>query len=102
MLRSYRSLVCHGLRGCTRYHPSSIISKYSRAFSTKEVPGVTFSESQKSDATFKIDERKRCPSPFEARDASRNAVPFDKSLLNGLTPTLRSFTLESKVAVVTG
>ena len=33
---------------------------------------------------------------------SRNAVPFSKKNVSQLTPTMRNFTLEGKVAVVTG
>ena len=32
----------------------------------------------------------------------RKAVPYNKSIFSELTPTLRSFTLEGKVAVITG
>ena len=38
----------------------------------------------------------------EPKDVSRKTVPFDRSLLSKLTPTMRSFTLDGKVAVVTG
>ena len=34
--------------------------------------------------------------------SNRKAVSYDKSLTSRLTPTLRSFTLDGKVAVVTG
>ena len=35
-------------------------------------------------------------------DASRPAVKYDPQVATGLTPTLKSFTLEGKTAVVTG
>ena len=42
------------------------------------------------------------PSPLNAKDDGRNAVPFNRDLLAEMTPTMRSFTLDGKVAVVTG
>ena len=38
----------------------------------------------------------------KAVDESRKARSFDKSLLSKLNPTMRSFILDGKVAVVTG
>ena len=35
-------------------------------------------------------------------DATRKAVAFDKSVVSKMTPTMKMFTLEGKVAVVTG
>ena len=41
-------------------------------------------------------------SSYASEDESRDAVPFAKEMLPKLTPTIRSFTLDGKVAVVTG
>ena len=38
----------------------------------------------------------------QAVDESRKAQAFDRSILSKLNPTMRSFTLDGKVAVVTG
>ncbi len=62
-------------------------------------------ESQKSreDAqrtTLHVDRDQQVP--VEVKNVSRKAVPFDRTILSKLTPTMRSFTLEGKVAVVTG
>lgn len=35
-------------------------------------------------------------------DVSRKAVAFDRSVISKMTPTMKRFTLEGKVAVVTG
>lgn len=47
-----------------------------------------------------VDQKPKSPPTVE--NVSRKAVPFDRSVLDKLTPTMRSFTLDGKVAVVTG
>lgn len=45
--------------------------------------------------------RSLSPRAYDAH-TGRKAVEYDKSIFPKLTPTLRAFTLEGKVAVVTG
>ena len=46
----------------------------------------------------------RCTStvPAGEEDGKKKAFPFDKNAVSRLTPTMKNFTLEGKVAVVTG
>ena len=42
------------------------------------------------------------PKSIAGEDVTRKAVAFDRSVVSKLTPTMKRFTLEGKVAVVTG
>ena len=42
------------------------------------------------------------PKSIAGEDVSRKAVAFDRSAVSKMTPTMKRFTLEGKVAVVTG
>ena len=43
------------------------------------------------------------PKPIAGEeDVSRKAVAFDRTIVSKMTPTMKRFTLEGKVAVVTG
>jgi len=86
----------------TRFMTTSSIS---RAADRKEVPVASYvkSKSDQVDRTvLKIDQDHTAPKVLAAKDASRRAVPFDQSVVNRLTPTMKMFTLEGKVALVTG
>ena len=82
------------------FHPPS--SRFIRALSTKKVPTVTYVDNQKSAAAIQIDPNKEKLSTFKHDDISRNAEPFDRASLKRMTPTMRNFTLDGKVALVTG
>ena len=42
------------------------------------------------------------PDSIAGEDDNRKAVAFDRSVVSKMTPTMKRFTLEGKVAVVTG
>jgi len=65
-----------------------------------KIPVVTH-DGKASRTTLRVD-RSHPVVDFEASDEGREAQPFDKSVLSRLTPTMRSFALDGKVAVVTG
>ena len=74
----------------------------------KEVPVVTYKASsvsgtQNSSPELLGVDQSEAPLP-RATDghAGRKAVACNKSVFSKLTPTLRTFTLEGKVAVITG
>lgn len=74
-----------------------------------EVPVASYTRSQKpgTDAaertTLKVDKSEPSSSaPVSGGDADRKSVAFDRSVVAKLTPTMKRFTLEGKVAVVTG
>ena len=51
---------------------------------------------------FRIDQRRSAAYSTVPSDEIRDAVPFAKEMLPKLTPTMRNFTLDGKVAVITG
>ena len=75
-----------------------------RAKEVKEVPVATYAQNKKSvqRTILSVDESKSVPSHVSAEDIQRMATPFDKAVVSRMTPTLRAFLLEGKVAVVTG
>lgn len=52
-------------------------------------------------ATLDVDRSRPVAEP-QAVIENRKAQPFDRNVLSRLNPTLRSFTLDGKVSVVTG
>ena len=106
-----------------RQRPSlSILSPRHRALSTSrflasrnhttEVPVASYTGSEKSGpgaaerTTLKVDGSASSSSssshPVSSEDVGRKAVVFDRSVVAKMTPTMKRFTLEGKVAVVTG
>lgn len=85
-------------RGIAGSYPRRTISK-------KEVPLASYTRSDIHDAkrtVLSIDESRSSSGPVAERDIGRKAVAFDQNVVQKLTPTMRNFTLEGKVAVVTG
>ena len=68
----------------------------------KEVPVTTYSENDKSKTTLKVNIDGQSSKHGQADDLNRKAERFDNGLVDRLTPTMRNFTLEGKVALVTG
>ena len=72
----------------------------------RDVPVASYTEKSQSsteDAHRTTLHVEKAPEPStETKDVSRRAVPFDKGVLSKLSPTLKKFTLDNKVAVVTG
>ena len=69
------------------------------------MPVATYAKGQKpgtEHTTITVDQPKTSQAPSLSEHGDRKAVAFDKSLMSRLTPTMKSFTLEGKVAVVTG
>ena len=52
--------------------------------------------------TLIVDESRPSSKPVPGGDVDRKAVAFDHSIVGKMTPTMRRFTLDGKVAVVTG
>ena len=53
-------------------------------------------------STLHVNQRQSSPGVVSASDVARKAEMFDKSILPRLNQTMRKFTLDGKVAVVTG
>lgn len=75
-------------------------SQWLRQTKQDKVPVVTH-DGKTSRTTLHVD---RSHPVVESRtsDEGREAQPFDKGVLSRLTPTMRSFSLDGKIAVVTG
>ena len=79
-----------------------------RAASKKEVPVATYAGDRGSDTNqaqrtvLNVDISQPMAWAVTGQDAGRKAVAFDKRTAPKMTPTMRSFTLDGKVAVVTG
>lgn len=68
----------------------------------KEVPVTTFSKEDKSKTILKVNTSGQPSRHGQADELNRKAERFDNKVVDRLTPTMRDFTLEGKVAVVTG
>jgi hypothetical protein len=83
-------------------------SCFVRSKDVKRVPVMTYDHGLGNgiDAarrtTLAVDELKSASKPIHGRSTRRQVVAFDRSVVPILTPTLRSFTIEGKVAVITG
>lgn len=76
-----------------------------RAKDIKEIPVASYAKDQKPGTertTISVDQSKAALNGPSSEDVGRKAVAFDSSIVSKMTPTVRSFTLEGKVAVVTG
>ena len=89
-----RSTKRHGIAASTRLPAKDV----------KEVPVATYAKDKTTAqrTVLSVDGSKPDPSPTFTEDIQRTATPFDKAVVTRLTPTLRAFLLEGKVAVVTG
>jgi len=88
-------------RGTSLRHSRGLCtSQWLRQTKQDTVPVVTH-DGKTSRTTLHVD---RSHPVVESRtsDEGREAQPFDKSVLSKLTPTMRSFALDGKIAVVTG
>ena len=70
----------------------------------KEVPLATYAQETESAqrTVLSVDRSKSAAAHVSTEDLQRTATPFDKTIVSRMTPTLRAFLLEGKVAVVTG
>ena len=79
-----------------------------RAKDIKRVPVATYGETKgvgttgAQRTTLAVDGSKSASKPPLSEDIGRQAVAFDDGVVQKMTPTLKSFMLEGKVAVVTG
>lgn len=79
-----------------------------RHLNIKVVPVAAYAKDRKTagDATrrsiLSVDESDTSPKAVSNGDGGRSAIAFDRSIAGKMTPTLKMFTLEGKVAVVTG
>lgn len=76
---------------------------------TKEVPVTTYAKDNRTvgdDAgqrsTLSINGTETVPKAVSSEDVGRSAIAYDKTVIGKLTPTMKLFKLEGKVAVVTG
>ena len=75
-----------------------------KAQNVKEVQVATYAKSKKSGTehtTITLDQSKWSPETSVDND-DRQAVAFDRSIVSKMTPTMKSFTLKGKVAIITG
>ena len=72
-----------------------------RAKDIEEVPVATYAQNKKS-ALKTVDKPKSHTNYVSSKDIQRTATPFDRAAVPKMTPTLKAFLLEGKVAVVTG
>jgi hypothetical protein len=75
-------------------------SQWLRQTKQDQVPVVTH-DGTTSRTTLHVD-RSHPVVDSRTSDEGREAQPFDKSVLSKLTPTMRSFALDGKIAVITG
>ena len=89
-----RSTKGHGIAASTRLQAKDV----------KEVPVATYAKDKKTAqrTVLSVDESRSIPSPISPKDIQRTATPFDEAIVPKMTPTLKAFLLEGKVAVVTG
>ena len=76
-------------------------TKVLRKVADDEVPFSTHDGSFDR-STLHVNQRQSSPAVATASDIARKAEMFDKSVLPRLNQTMRKFTLDGKVAVVTG
>ena len=82
-----------------------VTSSFLRSGNINRIPIAASTRRDEHDServVMPIDGSKSSHISLSIHDNGRRAVAFDKSLVERMTPTMRSFTLESKVAVVTG
>lgn len=86
----------------------SASSIFLNATDKTEVPVASYTKPETSGpnaaerSTLIVDESRPSPKPVPGGDVDRKAVAFEKSIIGKLTPTMKRFTLDGKVAVVTG
>ena len=76
-----------------------------KAQDRKEVPVKKYAKGQSSvanDALNPVGRSQLASDDVESIDGERKATAFDGSIMSKLTPTIKSFTLDGKVAVITG
>ena len=75
-----------------------------RVKDVEEVPVASYAQNKKSAQrmVLSVDKSKSAPSHVSTNDIQRIATPFDNTVVPRMTPTLRAFLLEGKVAVITG
>ncbi|KAL6714533.1 hypothetical protein ACLMJK_007958 [Lecanora helva] len=96
-----RNLLTSRSRGIRHF----AISRTLKARDIKEVPVTTYTKAKNpgSEHTLlAVDHSKKPPRAVSNENDDREAQAFNGSIVSKMTPTMRSFTLEGKVAVVTG
>ena len=71
-----------------------------RLFDSKVIEVVSYGQSNRRQETLTVDKSTIVKAP--PSDVSRPAMKYNQEDTAGLTPTLKNFTLENKVAVITG
>ena len=69
---------------------------------TKSETSGTNDDAAERTTTLIVDQSQPLPQPVPGGDVDRKAVAFDHSIVGKMTPTMKRFTLDGKVAVVTG
>ena len=75
------------------------VASYTR---TTRQPGANANAAAERTTLAVDDGSQRAPTPVAGHGVDRKAVAFDGSIVPKMTPTMKGFTLEGKVAVVTG
>ncbi|KAK5125050.1 hypothetical protein LTR85_001241 [Meristemomyces frigidus] len=67
-----------------------------------DVPVVSYHEGQRTEETLNVPKTGTGPVQSPVKDVQKVAIPLNPNVYSQLTPTLAKFTLQGKVAVVTG
>lgn len=111
MINISRLIVCKGALAAVRVPIASrriTTSNQPRSHDAKEVLVATHAEGSQTAGNaaqspfLSVDETRTSPTLVSGGDGERSAIAFDSSITGKMTPTMRMFTLDGKVAVVTG
>lgn len=67
-----------------------------------EVPVISYHKGERTEEAVQYEANKAGPVNPPGADAEKPAIPLKSEILSKLTPTLQRFTLQGKIAVVTG
>ena len=66
------------------------------------VPKSTYIDKEVQKTVLQVDQSKDTDKTVPVVDVAKQAVAMDKTIIEKLPPTLKKFTLEGKVAIITG
>ncbi len=95
-------LTVRSLRGSTRNITITLSRQDPEVVAEKQVPVVTYVADDEQQTVLTINTTKPSISALPIADVAKQAFALEKGVAERLTPTLKKFTLEGKVAVVTG
>lgn len=83
---------------------TTTVTRLEKPIAEKEIPVVTYVDGsdQPAHAVIKVDQSKPVDNTATITDVAKKAFALEKDIVHKLPPTLRKFTLDGKVAIVTG